>query len=63
MVMGAENKVGSIGKGVAVFGENNEVDWNTCSATNNGALIHGAYNKVHSSHNSLFGGTDNEGCM
>jgi hypothetical protein len=63
MVMGKSNKVGQIGCGCAVFGVYNEVDWNTASGTDNGALIHGANNKVHSSHNSLIGGDGNTGCV
>jgi hypothetical protein len=63
MVMGAENKIGSIDKGVAVFGHNNEVDWETNHATNGGALIHGIENKVYGSNYSLFGGRNNEGRM
>jgi hypothetical protein len=63
MVMGAENKVGSIESGVAVFGHNNEVDWETGDTTIGGALIHGIENKVYHSNYSLFGGFGNEGCM
>ena len=66
-VIGYNNRVGDVGFGTMVFGDNNEVDYNSIYGNSHGstyrAIIYGKGNKAYHSHQSLFGGYYNTGSM